>query len=385
MNGATDNNLLSQHGGVHLLAETPRQLNAAREGLEHLLRAHALLEHVETAVGRDTEGRPVLSAWLRQTMADEWAPGWDTISLCEKLGLDTQGRSDDLEREILLALLLGPVPFHFPSADELESGIHVRRNIVQAARQTILDFHTTEAERPADCWTYNRGRGFTILPGQALIGALKKATQPGDAETLYSFSCYRATEYVILLGIAQEAERCNPDLFHRLQSQSETRAVMSGQFHDVFLREYGSMEHPLPPRYFVPGDRTWFRNPDEHSSDVTGYEGSWVFYLGNGLFTNFWQRHQHFSLAAKCVEIYHWRHGVRRDELGDLQMDEAIVRERVAATLQDPAELERVLSLMMGLRDPKGVYASGGCIDTSREHARWVCPGTSDLVLPDVA
>jgi hypothetical protein len=28
------------------------------------------------------------------------------------------------------------------------------------------------------------------------------------------------------------------------------------------------------------------------------------------------------------------------------------------------------------------VYADGGCIDVSREFARPVCPGTTDIVLP---
>jgi len=36
---------------------------------------------------------------------------------------------------------------------------------------------------------------------------------------------------------------------------------------------------------------------------------------------------------------------------------------------------------MMRLRDPKGVYARGGCIDASREHPRFVRPGTSDIRL----
>jgi hypothetical protein len=37
----------------------------------------------------------------------------------------------------------------------------------------------------------------------------------------------------------------------------------------------------------------------------------------------------------------------------------------------------------MQLRDKFGVYADGGCVDTTREYPRWVCPGTSDIILPD--
>ncbi len=369
--------------GVRIALSDAAGLASAQEALNALLQSHELVEHVVVAATAAADGSAVLTAALDAPTATAWVPAYDTLQLCESLQLDTVNKTRDLEHEILISLLASPLAFPFPSVDELLSGIYVRRNIVQAARSTLLDFHTTEAKRPADCWTYADGKGFTILPGSALVDALKKATQPATGETLYSFSCYRATEYVILLGIAQEAARCNPELLARLQRQSETRAVMSGQFHDVYLREYGSMEAPLPPRYFVPGDRTWFRNPDEASADVTGYEGSWVFYLGGGLFTNFWERSRPFSMTAKCVEIYHWRHGTYRDAAGELQMDESIVRERVARTLADPAETERVLERMIRLRDPRGVYAEGGCIDTSREHARWVRPGTSDIVLPD--
>jgi hypothetical protein len=320
---------------------------------------------------------------VRADLAGQWAPGCDTTGLCRKLELDAQDSSDDLEREILLAMLLGPVPFEFSSHDELVSAVRIRKNIVEAARRTALAFHTTEAERPADYWTYTEGRGFTIRPGKPLITALQKATQPDASGTLYSFSCYRATEYVVLLGIAQELAVSNPALLEQLQRQWERRAIMSGQFHDVFLREYGSMSEPLPPKYYVPGDRLWFRNPDAHSSDVTGYEGSWVFYLGGGLFTNFWKRDQPYTLASKCVELYHWRHATYRDQAGELQIDETVVEERVRASMSDPAEVERILDLMMRFREAKGVYGAGGCIDTSREYPRWVRPGTSDLVLPD--
>ncbi len=62
-------------------------------------------------------------------------------------------------------------------------------------------------------------------------------------------------------------------------------------------------------------------------------------------------------------------------------MDEALVEERVRTTMSDPAEAERILERMMRLRDPRGVYGDGGCIDTSREYPRRVCPGTSDISL----
>lgn len=319
---------------------------------------------------------------LHPNCAQAWAPDFDTTQLCARAQLDPAARDTDLEQEIVLSLLAGPVAFDYPSHEEFRAAVRMRFHIVQAARRTALAFHTTEAERPADYWTYDEDRGFTILPGKCLITALEKATQPEISGERYAFSCYRATEYVILLGIARELATTNPALLAQLQRQWETRAIMSGQFHDVFLREYGSMSEPLPTKYYVPGDRLWFRNPDERSADVTGYEGSWVFYLGGGLFSNFWERDKPYTLTAKCLELFHWRHGVCEDAAGELQMDEGVVAERVRQSLADPGEIETILAQMLRYREPQGVYGHGGCIDTSREYPRWVCPGTADLVLP---
>ena len=93
---------------------------------------------------------------------------------------------------------------------ELESAVRIRRRIVQAARKTALAFDTEHAERPEGYWTYDEERGFTILPGRSLIEGLRRATQPEASGQLYAFSCYRATEYVTVLGIAQELEEANP-------------------------------------------------------------------------------------------------------------------------------------------------------------------------------
>jgi hypothetical protein len=187
---------------------------------------------------------------------------------------------------------------------------------------------------------------------------------------------------VMLLGIAEELAHCNPALYHQLENLWTRRPIMSGEFHEVFLREQGTMDAPLPPRYFVPGDRVWFRNPDEASAEASGYEGSWVIYLGEGLFTNFWKHDQPYTLADKCLEIFHWRHATYRDADGDVRMDEAKVETLVAATLLDPAENARIQTLMQRYREARGVYVDGGCLDTTREFARWVHPGTTDMVLP---
>jgi hypothetical protein len=143
------------------------------------------------------------------------------------------------------------------------------------------------------------------------------------------------------------------------------------------------MDAPLPPRFYVPGDRTWFRNPDAVSADAAGFEGSWVLYLGNGLFANFWKRDQHYTLTYKCLEIFHWRDGLYQDPAGEWCVNEPLVEQKVSETQKNPAEVQRILSLMERYREARGVYTdAGGCMDTTREMARWVCPETADLVLP---
>jgi hypothetical protein len=88
-------------------------------------------------------------------------------------------------------------------------------------------------------------------------------------------------------------------------------------------------------------------------------------------------------MEAKCLEIYHWRDGLYRDANGDERIDEAKVAQLVERTLQNPTEVARILKRMERFREPRGVYTEvGGCLDATREFARWVCPGTTDLVLP---
>ncbi len=368
-------------GGIRIESSDSRQANIARQDLDRFL-SESGLHDAATGAGL-TGASPGAHAWLRTAVADVIAPGYDTTGIAQRLGLRTDVDDGDLDREILLAMLASPIAFTFPDVAELKSAVRIRRYIVQAARKTALAFDTEHAERPEGFWTYHEDSGFTVLPGRSLIEGLRRATQPDASGQLYAFSCYRATEYVTVLGLAQELQQANPELARRLQRQWETRAVMSGRFHDAFLHEYGSLDAPLPQRFYVPGDRLWFRNPDAASSDVEGYEGSWVFYLGNGQFNNFWEHGSPYTLTSKCVEIFHWRHGLRKDASGKLFMDEQIVHERVQQTLADADATAAILERMARIRDPQGVYAEGGCIDATRERVRWVRPGHCDIVLPE--
>lgn len=329
------------------------------------------------------DGMVALMASLRPDFQQTHMPGYDSLNLQHTLEpAPHRDLAWALEREIWVALLGSPHRFAFNDLEALKSHVRVRRNMALAARLTALAFKTEAAERPEADWRYEEEPGFILKPGRPLINALIAATQPEVTGKLYDFSCYRATEYVILLGIAQELQANHPALLAELQQLNERHAVRSGQFHDVFLIEYGSMDAPLPARFYVPGDRLWFRNPDERSSDVTGYEGSWVMYMGGGLFSNFWKRDAPFTLESKAIEIFHWKDGVFTDAQGELQMDETVVERLVAQTQAEPEARALVLERMLRMRDPKGVYAQGGCIDTTREYPKNVSREHCDLVLP---
>jgi hypothetical protein len=309
-------------------------------------------------------------------------PDYNTLNLCAQLGLDTLHQPEHLDLEILLCLACSPIAYCFPSIAELKAAVRVRHFAVDAARRTELAFNPDGYERPKECWTYVEGKGFLLKPGVDMVEALIKTTQPEvSGQQLYTFSCGRAAEYIMLLSIAQELKLNNPALYTTLQKQWQTRALLADDFNDAFIYEVGTIEHPLPMQFYVPGCRLWFRNPDSHSADVEGFEGSWVVYHGGGEFCNLWERAKPFNLTDKCLEIYHWRDGVFYNAAGELKMNEDIVREKVAESKKSSVETNRIVERMMRYRDVRGVYQEGGCIDASRDVVRWICPNTSDLVL----
>lgn len=321
----------------------------------------------------DTSDGRVLQLRLRRSAFTRLVRDFDTLQLRQRLPKSTAPSDDDLLlREIWLALLAAPLRIDFTSLDELQSHLRIRRNIALAAEKTALAFKTQAAERPEAFWHDEPDVGFLLQPGASLVDALIAATQPERTGRLYDFSCYRATEYVILLGIAQEARASNPALYEALERTARVQCIKSGRFHEVFLTEYGTADAPIPARYYVPGDRVWFKNPDPVSSNASGYEGSWVIYMGGGRFSNFWKRDAPYTFCAKLLEVHHWRDGAYPDG-EDVQMDETVVEAAVARTRLNPVRHRRILSRMARYRDPMGVYGEGGCVDSSREFPRQLC------------
>lgn len=253
------------------------------------------------------QGR-VLRLRLKECHFTALMPAHDTLELRQRLTQSKDLGGDDLLLlEVWVALLGAPVRIDFANLEELQAHVRIRCNIALAAEKTALAFKTDAAERPSAFWHDEPDVGFLLKPQVSLTDALIAATQPDITGRLYDFSCYRATEYVILLGIAQETQNTRPNLYELLQNTARTRCIKSGLFHEVFLSEYGTADAPIPMNYYVPGDRVWFKNPDERSSDTPGYEGSWTIYLGGGWFGNFWKRNTPYTLQDKMTEIYHWR------------------------------------------------------------------------------
>jgi hypothetical protein len=50
--------------------------------------------------------------------------------------------------------------------------------------------------------------------------------------------------------------------------------------------------------------------------------------------------------------------------------------------MQQPEKVQNILHRMMRIRDAKGVYAEGGCLDATRECPKQIFPTATELVLP---
>ena len=294
-------------------------------------------------------------------------PDFDTANITTFLRTHQPNRDRALISEIILAMALSPDVVYFGSEQELKSNLRMRCTVVQVASRTELNFDTSSITRPQAYWIYTKENGFLLRQGVSLADGLERALCPDDSGFTYAFSCQRASEYLILYAVVCELQKVNKTGLNDVEQQWRKRALTGDDFLFRFLGERGTRENPMPMRYYIPGDRIWFKNPDDHSSDLEGFEGSWVIYLGGGRFCNLWDRHRPYTLEEKCLEIYYWSQCVEVSPAGIPWMNEAVVKEQVNKALNDPALSRSILEKMMVYRDPTGVYAEGGCIDLSRD------------------
>ena len=298
----------------------------------------------------------------------ECCPDFDTSTIPSvyKVAASTDVQQG-IVAETLLAMALSPQALMFHHGRELISNIRMRLHAVNIASRTELSFDTSAIARPQAYWVYTKENGFLLRQGVSLAEGIERALCPDVSGYTYAFSCQRASEYLMLYAVVSELLKVNKEALQATEAQWRKRALTGDDFLFRFLEERGTRENPMPMRYYIPGDRIWFKNPDDHSSDIEGFEGSWVIYLGGGRFCNLWDRQRPYTLEEKCLEIYYWSQCVEVSPAGIPWMNEAIVKERVQLALDNPAIKKPILQRMMAYRDPAGVYADGGCIDLSRD------------------
>ena len=373
---------LEHLGGICFLFESKESLLIEKKKLSDWLERTGAQAYLNLAVSQFE-----LWSLLQITASDvlrALTPSFNTVDLSKQLGLQSEHALRDLELEIVLAMARGPRSYCFPTYDEFLAALRIRCLTAVAARKTQLAFDTEGIERPTEYWTYFEEKGFVLNAGVDMIAALTHTTQPKTHQSHYTFSCFRASEYVLLLALAQELRQTHPLLLAQIETLWQSRPLLADDFNDAFVHEHGKLAQPLPMKFYVPGDRVWFRNPDESSANVKGFEGSWVCYLGAGQFNNFWDRTQPYTLEQKCLEIYHWRHGVASKPYGERWMDESRVQELVRQSTKNNLVYGEILARMMRIRDGRGIYAEGGCIDATRDAIRWVCPETTDIKLNNI-
>ena len=300
-------------------------------------------------------------------------PDFDTSTITTILHTRQPDQDRALISEIILAMALSPDVVYFGSEQELKSNLRMRCTVVQVASRTELNFDTSSITRPQAYWIYTKENGFLLRQGVSLADGLERALCPDVSGFTYAFSCQRASEYLILYAVVCELQKVNKTGLNDVEQQWRKRALTGDDFLFRFLGERGTRENPMPMRYYIPGDRIWFKNPDDHSSDLEGFEGSWVIYLGGGRFCNLWDRHRPYTLEEKCLEIFYWSKSTAVNDSGVLFMNEDLVKEQVNKALNDPALSRSILEKMMVYRDPTGVYAEGGCIDLSRDSFSALC------------
>lgn len=287
-------------------------------------------------------------------------PDYNTLDLRKKMKLYNITKDDEdynLTVEIVLCLLNSPVIFTFDSFDDFIDMIDSRKIIVKYGYLTHVKFDTGKDTKVNVEYFQDNDEDIILLENKSLLEGIKKSIMSKDK--LYNYSCSRITEFLLLSGLLEV--NSNKPICQQIESIWRRKAIKSKLFHDTFLYEYGTKKNPIPMKYYIPGDMIWFGNPDKKSSDIMGYEGTWVVYLNDGLFCDFWKdggdvSHQH-TLEDIIITIYNWRHSmIKKDSI-----DDKFVQKLNKNINNNPDIKNNIIKSM------SKYYEDGGCIDKTRE------------------
>lgn len=167
-------------------------------------------------------------------------------------------------------------------------------------------------------------------------GTPVKLTETVDAmrdaftnQAAYEIGCYTATKLAVVQGAVDYFARANPQPGKLAQVQ----ALLTKDGDPLVSVEPGRMWHfetdvtaedmaregklltlldNVAPLNFVPGDWSYFLNPDPVSYQKTGYEGSNAIYLGGGRFDDYYADtpQNSYRYKEKLAEVFQWRNGV---------------------------------------------------------------------------
>ena len=312
---------------------------------------------------------PFISYKMSNSFLQKYAPEYDTLRLNKRLELDPE---IDLEKEIIYSMLLSTEALIYPTYEEFVSAVNIRLNIVKNSKNSFLKFDCNSIDRPIEYWIYNNEKGFILKEDKSLVKGLRESLIPSNNNKGYSFSCRRATEYIFLLSLVEELEKINKSLYNKIEDRCKNKAIKEDEFENIFLTVYASYEKPLPILYFIPGDRVYFKNPDYKTSNILGYEGSWMIYLGNNKFKNFWQKDNDFSFEDKIIEIYTYSLSSYEDENGELQINDPLTYVKLEEIKKNKNSYDNIVYKHIQNKD---------VLDFSRLILKYVHPNTSDIII----
>lgn len=233
----------------------------------------------------------------------------------------------------ILATLLAPgrtsiIDLTTPSGQcdfaELEEHLAIRQNIVLWS--TSLSWVFPEGG-PAK-WNTNFWHKGTPLQSTTPF-TISAFADPFLNPTSYEIGCYTATKLVIAQAFLDYYSRVNPN---PRKLEKIVQLLWSDKDPLVDIEPYGfwhfedghntslpqgpgklmAESHNIAPNHFVPGDWSYFLNPDPTSYAKAGYEGSNAIYLGRNRFDDYYADTQrgYYTYEQKLDEVYQWRHGV---------------------------------------------------------------------------